>query len=131
MEITETHKIRSAGTYILLALLVFSWFLSEDVIAKAPSKGTVPVLVLMVDFSDNVGQVQSSYFDDLLFGNTPAVAPNGSMADYYSEVSFGQLTITGQVNNGMIQWFRMPELYSYYVNNQWGRLGLYPLLSHN
>jgi immune inhibitor A len=93
--------------------------------ARAKSTGTLKVLVLMADFSDKVGQVQSIYFNDLMFGSHPSVAPLGSFSDYYTEVSYGQFTITGQINDGVTNWYRMPQTYSYYVNNQKG-LGEYP-----
>jgi M6 family metalloprotease-like protein len=81
------------------------------------SIGTWNIAVLMVDFSDNPGQMTQSYFNTLLFGNHPSNAPYGSLKDYYNEVSYGQLNVTGQVNNGSINWYRMPHPYSYYISN--------------
>lgn len=98
---------------------------STMVEAKARPTGTLNVLVLMVDFSDKPGQVQRSYFEDLIFGSKPSIAPLGSFVDYYSEISYGQIFITGQVNDGITTWYRMPQTYSYYVNNQYG-FGTYP-----
>ena len=122
---TTTSK---GPSFFLNIVLIFSVavfcipFTSE---AKFAGKGSPRALVLMVDFSDKSGQVTSSYFNDLMFGDHPSVAPRGSFADYYHEVSYGQLAITGQVNHGATDWYRMPQSYSYYVNNQYG-LGAYP-----
>ncbi len=97
----------------------------------SPTSGTVRVLVLLVDFSDNVGsaslagQTPQAYFNSLMFANHPSNAPNGSFTDYYNEVSYGLLTTIGQVNYGTVQWIRLPQTYSYYVNNNYG-IGSYP-----
>jgi len=70
-------------------------------------------LVLLIDFSDEPGQVPRDSFQDLLFGTKPSVAPKGSFKDYYSEVSYNKLQIEGQVNDVTISWIRLPQSSTY------------------
>ena len=88
-----------------------------------PAVGTKRGLVLLVDFSDNTSSEQVTHFEQLLFsqGNYP----NGSMRDYYNEISYGQLNVIGEV----FGWYRAPEPYSYYTNNEHG-FGFYPQNVH-
>lgn len=79
---------------------------------------TMNLCVIIIDFSDNQlpwGNVNgtAAIFDSILFGNNN---PTGSMTDYYTEVSYGQIYVTGKCYGP----FRMPELYSYYVGNDNG-----------
>ncbi|MFH0777262.1 MAG: immune inhibitor A domain-containing protein, partial [Candidatus Eisenbacteria bacterium] len=75
---------------------------------------------ILVDFSDNPapgGKIASTpaMFDSLLF-STGKKNPTGSMTEYYSEISYGQMNVIGTV----VGWFRMPNTYAYYVNNLMG-----------
>lgn len=84
---------------------------------------TLNCLIILVDFDDmpytSGLPAEPANFDTLLFSwNT---TPIGSMSDYYFETSYGQAYLMGQVT----QWYRMPELYSYYVDGQRG-FGNYP-----
>jgi immune inhibitor A len=83
-------------------------------IPSQPITGTLPVIVLLVDFPDKPGAVPKRYYEDLLFSNN--TFPSGSMRDYYREVSLGQVDVTGTVHG----WLRMPRPYSYYTNNESG-----------
>jgi len=56
---------------------------------------TLKVLAILLEWSDRPGQYPAAHFDSLLFSRD--AYPGGSVADYYHEVSFGQLTVTGQV----------------------------------
>ena len=49
-------------------------------------KGNFNLLVIMVDFSNNVGTVTTNSINQLVFG------VSGSVAHYYSEISYGSLT---------------------------------------
>lgn len=84
---------------------------------------TLHCLIILVDFDDmpheNGFDAQPADFDTLLF--SMGIRHPGSMADYYKETSYGKAYLTGQVTN----WYRMPELYSYYVDGQRG-FGSYP-----
>ena len=91
-----------------------------------PKIGTRKPLVLLVDFSDKVAQTARSYFQDLLFGNHPTVAPKGSFRDYYLEASYGQLTTDGAVNPPSVGWLRLPQTLAYYVSGGSNGTGTYP-----
>ena len=47
-----------------------------------------PVLLILVDFSDNVSHVAGSSFDNLLFGNQA-----GTLKIFYQQVTYGNLTL--------------------------------------
>jgi immune inhibitor A len=84
--------------------------------------GTGPVIVILVDFDDNVADVVAhpvAHFDDMMF--SVGTHPTGSMRDYYLENSYNQFDFAGYV----VGWYRMPELYSYYTNGNYG-FGSYP-----
>ncbi|MCL4416885.1 MAG: immune inhibitor A, partial [Actinobacteria bacterium] len=67
---------------------------------------------------------QAAHYTDLLFSS--ATYPTGSMRDYYKEVSYNNLDIQGTVYaQAGVNWYRMPQTYTYYVNGQSG-LGNYP-----
>ncbi len=84
---------------------------------------TLHCLIILVDFDDmpheNGFDAEPSDFDTLLFSR--GVRNPGSMADFYNENSYGKAFLTGQIS----RWYRMPELYSYYVDGQRG-FGSYP-----
>ena len=84
---------------------------------------TLHCLIILVDFSDMQHETrfnaQPEHFDTLLFSFGVRTPP--SMADYYDETSYGQAYLIGQVT----QWYRMPQLYSYYFDGQRG-FGSYP-----
>ncbi len=91
----------------------------EDSMAMATVRrtgDTVKVLAILVDWYDREGTYPKARFDSLLFSRN--VWPNGSLADYYSEVSYGRVVIQGQVidwvENGMYTrniWQFEPLLY--------------------
>jgi immune inhibitor A len=87
--------------------------------AEGPS-GSFNALALLVDFSDNAYAVSAGYFDTLVFG-----AGSGSVRDFYSEVSYTNLTIVTVTLPSAIGWLRAPQTYAYYVNGQNG-FGIYP-----
>lgn len=82
-------------------------------------KGSVKVVVLLVDFPDKPGHRPATEFEEMLFSK--ATFQTGSLRDFYTEVSLGQVDVTGTVHG----WLRMPQKYSYYVNNKSGTGG-YP-----
>lgn len=85
----------------------------------APVTGTKRVIVLLVDFSDKPATKQLQHYKDLLFSS--GTYATGSMRDYYAEVSYNKLTVTGEV----FGWFRAPQPKTYYTNGQNG-FGAYP-----
>jgi immune inhibitor A len=79
-------------------------------------------IVILVDFDDNPADWDNyppGHYVELLFSED--TYPTGSMRDWYLENSYGTFAVTGQV----VGWYRMPELYSYYVDGQAG-FGSYP-----
>ncbi|MBU1319157.1 MAG: M6 family metalloprotease domain-containing protein [candidate division Zixibacteria bacterium] len=87
------------------------------------AQDTIRLAVILVDFSDNQWQTgpdgTKSYFEDLLFSQ--GVISTGSMQEFYLSNSYGQVVIEGDVYG----WYRMPQLYSFYVDGQRG-FGSYP-----
>jgi M6 family metalloprotease-like protein len=75
---------------------------------------TLKVLAIMVDWSNRPGAYSRETFDSLLFSRN--VFPGGSVADYFYEVSYGQLTVVGEVidwyDAGIyLGWFDFEELF--------------------
>ncbi|MEW5922475.1 MAG: M6 family metalloprotease domain-containing protein [Candidatus Zixiibacteriota bacterium] len=94
--------------------------------ASSSSIDTLTVLVLLVDFSDKpyTGDkvaAEAADFQDILF-STGGLNPTGSMTEYYLENSYGTFYVRGDVRG----WYRMPQLYSYYVNEQGGIGSVFP-----
>jgi immune inhibitor A len=75
--------------------------------------GSINALAVLVDFSDKVKTVTASYFDTLIFA--APVSGRGSVRDYYSEVSYGQVDIVTVNLPSSLGWKRAPQTYSYYV----------------
>jgi immune inhibitor A len=82
--------------------------------------GQFKVLAILVQFSDHPSSVAATFFDSLLF-DTAGV----SVADYYDEVSYGQLDIVTLNLPSSVGWQTAPQTYAYYVNGQNGT-GSYP-----
>jgi immune inhibitor A len=85
----------------------------------APVTGTKRVIVLLVDFSDKPGTKPLQHYKDLLFSS--GTFATGSMRDYYDEVSYHKVIVTGDVHG----WFRAPQPKSFYTNGNNG-FGSYP-----
>ncbi|MBN4057195.1 M6 family metalloprotease domain-containing protein, partial [bacterium AH-315-J21] len=81
---------------------------------------TFRALAILVDFSDNGSTVTAPFFDTMLFSTA-----SGSVHDYYSEISYGQLDLVTVNLPSALGWNRAPKTYSYYVNNLNGT-GAYP-----
>jgi M6 family metalloprotease-like protein len=68
-----------------------------------PTRGTVNVLTLLIDFSDFPAYNSAASISDELFGDGEAAAePYESLRDYYLRSSFGQLELRGEV----LGWYR-------------------------
>lgn len=93
----------------------FPVFMNAPHIPVEKPVGEEDVLVLLIDFSDNQSTYASAEFDSLIYGT------QGSLAGYYSEVSYGRFTISSV--SEVTQWFRAPRAYSYYIGDSFG---LYP-----
>jgi immune inhibitor A len=102
--------------------------------------GTLKALVILVEFSDTSYTYAKSIFDDLIFGthyNPPGnevTLPDGTVVhgptdktlqNYYDEVSFGTVSMTGSV----VGWVKVGHPYEYYCNDTWPNwwgFGYYP-----
>ena len=80
----------------------------------APVQGNLKVAVILVDFSDKPMTQGKKRFDDLFFSQ--GVIPTGSVREYYTEVTNGLVTISGQV----VGPYRMPKKLSEYTHNASG-----------
>ena len=81
--------------------------------------GEMRAFIILVDFSDNQYTCQAAQFDSLIYGDN-----QGSLRDYYSEVSFGKFTISKQ--SVIAGWYRAPQPYSYYIGAEYGISDPYP-----
>jgi immune inhibitor A len=81
---------------------------------RAPLRGQVRVLVVLVDFSDKAMTATPQHFQDLFFST--GKLPHGSVREYYKEVTGGKITITGEV----VGPFRMPLPLTTYAGGQSG-----------
>jgi immune inhibitor A len=89
-----------------------------DVTALTQGSWNLPVL--MVSFTDQTPQFDPSLFRTLVF-DTLRVNPDGSMTEYYDEVSRGALKLRGDV----FGWYALPHEKNYYAADSYGirRLG--------
>jgi immune inhibitor A len=89
----------------------------------APLDGVLNVLAIVVDFSDKEHTVTATFFDSFMFALP--VPGRGSVRDYWSEVSYGQVDIVTVDLPSAIDWVRAPSSYNYYTNGQYC-IGSYP-----
>lgn len=82
--------------------------------SRSPLKGTVRVIVVMVDFPDKAITKKKKHFEDLFFST--GVVPTGSVKEYYKEVTNGKISIAGEV----VGPYRMPLALRKYANNGGG-----------
>jgi immune inhibitor A len=85
--------------------------------ALAPS---FKALAILIKFSDKNSSVAAAEFDTLLFVNQ-----QGTVRNYYNEVSYGQLDIVTVNLPSTVGWVTAPSTYAYYCNGQNGT-GSYP-----
>ncbi len=81
---------------------------------RAPLRGAVRVIVVLIDFPDQQMAQTQAHFRDLFFST--GVLPNGSVREYFTEVTGGLVTIVGEV----VGPFRMPQAMSFYANGASG-----------
>jgi M6 family metalloprotease-like protein len=82
--------------------------------------GTFNALAILIKFSDKNSSVEVSKFDTLIF-----VDRQGSVRNYYKEISYAQLDIVTVNLPSTIGWTTAPQTYAYYCNGQNG-MGAYP-----
>jgi immune inhibitor A len=81
---------------------------------RAPLRGAVRVIVVMVQFSDHAMAQTAAHIKDVFFST--GVLPHGSVKEYYKEVSNGLIDIVGEV----VGPFNMPQSLAFYANNNFG-----------
>lgn len=104
--------------------------LAEEVLTPPPewvnAPGPIPatghignynVLFIVIEFTDQANSYSAASFDSMAFNGWPT----GTMDDYYTEISYGNLTLSGQV----LGWHTAGNTRAYYGNGQNG-WGTYP-----
>lgn len=81
---------------------------------RAPLTGTVRVVVVLVDFEDEEMTESVDHFEELFF-STGTLA-NGSVKEYFAEVSNNLVDITGEV----VGPYRLPQTLATYANGESG-----------
>ena len=82
--------------------------------SRAPLQGAVRVIVVLVDYSDKPMVQSAAHFNDLFFST--GVLPNGSVKEYFAEVTGGLVDIVGEVQGP----FRLPRTLAWYANENFG-----------
>jgi immune inhibitor A len=87
---------------------------------RAPLRGVIRVAVVLVDFSDKKMQRPKAEFEELFFSQ--GTLPNGSVREYYSDVSGGLIDIQGDV----VGPYRLPLKMSEYAHGKGGMVEATP-----
>ena len=87
---------------------------------RAPLRGVVRVIVVLVDFDDQHMIAGPQHFKDLFFSQ--GVVPTKSVREYYQEVTHGLIDIQGEV----VGPFRMPQSMATYAHGASGIGGTPP-----
>jgi immune inhibitor A len=81
---------------------------------RAPLRGTVRVIVVLVDFSDGEMSHSKEHFEELFF--SLGSLATGSVRDYYQEVTHGLVDLQGEV----VGTYRMPRTAVEYAHGKSG-----------
>ena len=81
---------------------------------RAPLRGAVRVIVVLVQFSDRAMAQPASHFQELFFST--GVMPHGSVKEYFKEVTGGLVDIVGEIAGP----FQLPQTNAWYANNNFG-----------
>lgn len=81
---------------------------------RAPLRGTIRVVVVLVDFSDKPMTKSKKHFEELFFST--GVLPGGSVRDYFKDVSHGLIDVVGEV----VGPFRLPKKLAEYAHGDSG-----------
>ncbi|HEY1083629.1 MAG TPA: M6 family metalloprotease domain-containing protein, partial [Prosthecobacter sp.] len=88
--------------------------------------GTIKNLVILCKFSDHDDTKTRTREDfDVVFnsvGGSPTLAPTGSVKDYFTEASYGTVTL----NSTVVAWVTLPNTEAYYGNGTHGITNTYP-----
>jgi immune inhibitor A len=89
-------------------------FVASAAARRAPPRGTVRVIVVLAEFSDRSFNLTSQDYEDLFFST--GTLPNGSVKEYFTEVSGGLVDIVGEV----VGPYQMPLSMAQYANSAFG-----------
>ncbi|MBL3670092.1 M6 family metalloprotease domain-containing protein [Streptomyces sp. M2CJ-2] len=81
---------------------------------RAPLRGAVRVVAVLVDFPDKKMAASKEHFEKLFFSE--GELPHGSVRDYFREVSHGLVDIVGEIIGPV----RLPHELSWYANGNFG-----------
>jgi immune inhibitor A len=81
---------------------------------RAPLRGAVRVIVVLVQFPDRTMTQPASHFQELFFST--GVLPNGSVKEYFKEVTGGLVDVVGEIAGP----FQLPQTNAWYANNNFG-----------
>ena len=81
---------------------------------RAPLRGTVRVIVVLVDFDDHAMEQDAAHFEELFFSE--GAMETGSVRDYFREASHGLIDLDGDV----VGPYRPPETLETYANGEAG-----------
>ncbi|WP_308368739.1 M6 family metalloprotease domain-containing protein [Streptomyces sp. ISL-36] len=81
---------------------------------RAPLQGKLKIAVIMVDFSDRAMGVGVEHVRDLFFSE--GKLPNGSVREYFREVSGGKVELEGTV----VPTVRLPKELTWYAHHNFG-----------
>jgi len=81
---------------------------------RAPLRGLIRVVVVLVQFSDRAFAQNNQHYEDMFFSN--GVLPNGSVKEYFEEVTNGLVEIAGEV----IGPYTLPRTMAEYANGASG-----------
>ncbi|MFE2557890.1 M6 family metalloprotease domain-containing protein [Streptomyces sp. NPDC059352] len=88
--------------------------ISEAAADRAPLRGTIRVVVVLVDFPDKPMTKTAADLDKLFF--SLGAMPHGSVREYYREVTNGLVDLVGDVHGP----YRMPETLDWYAAGNYG-----------
>jgi immune inhibitor A len=91
-----------------------------DMLRQRALDENMNIIAILVDFNDQPSNVEPVFFDSLLYG-----AAQGTVNNFYNEVSFGTVTLVTVNMPSALGWIRAPQTYAYYVDGQRG-FGTYP-----
>ena len=87
---------------------------------RAPLRGTVRIVVVLVDFSDQEMLADPAHFEQLFFSQNQLAT--GSVRDYFHEVTHGLIDLQGEV----VGPYRLPQTMAHYANGQSGGSTIQP-----
>jgi immune inhibitor A len=115
------EAVRKAGGAGVLAAEIFApppeWVDKPGSIPALGHSGNYNVLLIVIEFSDVANTYSRASFDSMAFNGWPT----GTIDDYYTEISYGNLTLSGQA----LGWYTAANTRAYYGNGQKG-WGTYP-----